>query len=119
MRVAKGFKGRYFTLAAIQALNSQIALHADSARYRSLFVVYRLYGEEPEEDPPEEPPLVSCTQRAGKNSSKPCHCNCFFRRRAWLLFHLSKFFRRSVCRCRKTKTGLAPPLFTQLLPCKS
>ncbi len=111
MRAAKGFRGRYFTLAAIQALNSEIVLHAVSTRRFSLFAAYSLFGEEPEEDPPEEP-LTTCTDKNSKDRSKPCHCNCFFRRRAWLLFHLSKFYKRRLCRCRKTKTGLAPPLFS-------
>lgn len=44
-----------------------------------------------------------------KNSSKPCHCNYYFRKLALLLLYLSKLFKRELCRCRKTKTGLAPP----------
>ncbi|WP_456404201.1 hypothetical protein [Hydrogenimonas sp.] len=105
----RGFKGRYFTLAAIQAHSGAAGLHARECAFVSLAVVYTALIEEEEDDPPEEPLLCPCALKESRDRSKPCHCNCHFRRVAWLLFHLSKFFRRTLCRCRKTKTGLAPP----------
>jgi len=110
MKTAIGFKGRYFTLSAIQALHSAITLHAKHSTFISTAVIYHFFnGKEVEEDPPNLSTTCLCPKTAQQNSSKPCHCNCYFRRLAWLLLYLSKLFRRTLCRCRKTKTGLAPP----------
>ncbi len=111
MRYPRGFGGRYFTLTAIQALSSETVLHALNSAYLSRAVVYSLFEQNGSDDPPDEEFECPCSNRLRRDNSKPCHCNCLFRRRAWLLFHLSKFFRRTLCRCRKTKTGLAPPIF--------
>jgi len=112
MKTAIGFKGRYFTLTAIQALNSAIKLHAKHSAFISTAVVYNFLNDTQEEDddPPELLTSCLCQDSFKQNSSKPCHCNCYFRRLAWLLLNLSKLFRRTLCRCRKTKTGLAPPV---------
>ncbi|RUM46127.1 MAG: hypothetical protein DSY46_00950 [Hydrogenimonas sp.] len=109
MKTAIGFKGRYFTLSAIQALHSAITLHAKHSTFISTAVINHLFNEKQAEDPPDLSTACVCQETAQKNRSKPCHCNCYFRRLAWLLLHLSKLFRRRLCRCRKTKTGLAPP----------
>ena len=111
MKMAIGFKGRYFTLTAIQALNSAIKLLAKNSTFISVAVVYNALSDTQEDD--DDPPdLTSCPCKNSfkQNSSKPCHCNCYFRRLAWLLLNLSKLFRHTLCRCRKTKTGLAPPI---------
>jgi hypothetical protein len=110
MRTARGFKGRYFTLAAIQALNSAVKLHARENAFVSAAVVYHVLNDTQEDDPPDLPASCPCRETAKQNRSNPCHCNCYFRRLAWLLLYLSKLFRRILCRCRKTKTGLAPPV---------
>ncbi|SFP98738.1 hypothetical protein [Hydrogenimonas thermophila] len=111
MKTAIGFKGRYFTLAAIQALNSAIKLQAKNSTFISVAVVYNALSDiqEDDDDPPDSTSCL-CQDSLKQNSSKPCHCNCYFRRLAWLLLNLSKLFRRTLCRCRKTKTGLAPPV---------
>ncbi len=109
MKTARGFKGRYFTLSAIQALNSEVKLHSLKNSFISHAALYNILDDKEEDDPPDEPLVCPCAKNSKKEGSNPCHCNCLFRRRAWLLFHLSKFFRRTLCRCRKTKTGLAPP----------
>ncbi|BDY12194.1 hypothetical protein HCR_05060 [Hydrogenimonas cancrithermarum] len=109
MRTARGFKGRYFTLAAIQALNSTVKLHARENAFVSAAVVYNVLNDMQEDDPPEVSSSCLCTETVKQDRSKPCHCNCYFRRLAWLLLHLSNLFGRRLCRCRKTKTGLAPP----------
>ena len=109
MKTAIGFKGRYFTLVAIEALDSAVKLQAVNSTFISVAVVYNALNDTQEDDDP--PDLTSCLCQNSfiKNSSKPCHCNCFFRRLAWLILNLSRLFRRTLCRCRKTKTGLAPP----------
>jgi len=117
MKTAIGFKGRYFTLTAIEALNSAIKLQAINSTFISVAVVYNALNDTQEDD--DDPPdLTSCLCQDSfrKNSSKPCHCNCFFRRLACLLLSLSRLFRRTLCRCRKTKTGLAPPSTLSFLP---
>ncbi|BBG65515.1 hypothetical protein NNO_0812 [Hydrogenimonas sp.] len=114
MKSARGFRGRYFTLAAIQALSSEKRLHALESSFVSRAAISTLFAGRESDDPPDEEFESDCAGGRRRDDSKPCHCNCYFRRVAWLLFHLSKFFRRSLCRCRKTKTGLAPPPLTEM-----
>ncbi len=109
MRVPKGFKGEYFKLTAIEALSGEVKLNALKSSFISRATVYFALVEEEDDDPPEESFICPCSKNLGNINSKPCHCNSLFKRRASLLFFLSKFFRLRVCRCRKTKTGLAPP----------
>jgi hypothetical protein len=110
MKTAIGFKGRYFTLTAIQALNSAIKLQAKNSSFISIAVVYNALNDtQDDEDDPPDLTSCSCQNTFIQKSSKPCHCNCYFKRLAWLLLCLSRLFRRTLCRCRKTKTGLAPP----------
>ncbi|WP_456382212.1 hypothetical protein [Hydrogenimonas sp.] len=111
MRHLRGFGKNYFTLAAIQAYSTGVRLHAvDTAFSASPVTAYAL-ADMQEEDPPEVPMPCTCADKGVEQGAKPCHCNCFFRRLAWLLLHLSELRKRPPCRCRYTKTGLAPPSF--------
>ncbi len=111
MKHLRGFGKNYFTLAAIQAYSSAVSLHAREGAFLSAVTLFALRDEQ-EEDPPDEPPVCGCAATRERDRSRPCHCNCFFRRLAWLLLHLSERFKRPICRCRYTKTGLAPPSFS-------
>ena len=110
MKHLRGFGKNYFTLAAIQAYSVAVYLHAREGVFLSAVTLFALHDEQ-EDDPPEEPLPCGCADKGVEQGAKPCHCNCFFRRLAWLLLHLSELLKRPPCRCRYTKTGLAPPLF--------
>ena len=58
MKAAIGFKGRYFTLAAIQALNSAIKMQAVNSTFISVAVVYNALSDIQEDDNP-PPDLTS------------------------------------------------------------
>jgi hypothetical protein len=111
VKTAHGFKGRYFSLQAITATSSAVTLQARHTSYVQTSRFRYLLMDETEDDPPDDPPIVAVCENSFQKGSAPCHCNCYFRRKAWLLLTLSRLFRRTLCRCRKTKTGLAPPFF--------
>jgi len=125
MKVAKGFKGRYFSLAAITATSSQTTLHARITAFRQFFIFKSPKEAEDEEtqDPPElletELQTKPCYRSRGKN---PLHapeqsdkvlleCNCIFKLKTLLALQSSKLSLRPSCKCRFRKTGLAPPPF--------
>jgi hypothetical protein len=112
MRAVRGFGKNYFTLAAIQATSGAATLHRRRcALFSTASALYLRPCEKEEDPPPEEVPLCTCGDAGERDRSRPCHCNRFFRRLAWLLLHLSELHKRPPCRCRYTKTGLAPPPF--------
>ncbi|WP_200762147.1 hypothetical protein [Nitrosophilus alvini] len=106
--IARGFKGKYFSLAAIQATVSEkkiAALFSKARRYIYILQNYCKSGEEDIEELLNDPPgLFSFVSR------KPCYCNLFFTCKAHRALKLSKIKKPPICPCRKTKTGLAPPL---------
>ncbi|NPA29513.1 MAG: hypothetical protein GXO33_04940 [Epsilonproteobacteria bacterium] len=111
MNRVRGFGKNYFTLAAIQAYSAEsshrrraVSLQTRTLS-RALSSIFRVGNED--RPPPRVRTTVSC--HFPRHDAKPCHCDCFFRRRAWLLLHLSRLRKRPACRCRYTKTGLAPP----------
>ena len=96
---------------AIQAYSAGAVLRRRHRALMARSLALRLYStEELQEDPPDPLELCECSSLPIRQENKPCHCNCFFRRLAWLLLHLSERFKRPLCRCRYTKTGLAPPI---------
>ena len=107
----RGFGKNYFRLVAVQAYSAGAVLRRHHTALMAQSLSLQLYTiEESEEDPPDPLELCECSGLPVRQDSKPCHCNCFFRRLAWLLLHLSERFKRPACRCRYTKTGLAPPI---------
>ncbi|WP_456429383.1 hypothetical protein [Nitratifractor sp.] len=115
MRTPVGFKGRYFRLSAITALNETLSQQRRSARIVELRLQRR--GEESageEEDPP--PDLADLyAVVTSRFSRKACHCNCFFKRKFRRLWHLYKFFFTAPGRYFKTKTGTSPPFSLSVL----
>jgi len=96
--VARGFGGRYFSLQAITATVSFVALQKFAASVRA----YRVYQRsQKESDPPPDEEIA--------NSSKPCFCNIFFACLAHNILRHSRIHKPPLCRCRYTKTGIAPP----------
>jgi len=115
--MAKGFRGKYFSLAAITATTSQTTLHARFTAFHDHFA-YRHTETEEEESPDDPPELLEaitltepCYRQWGK---KALHCNCIFRRKVFLALVAAKLKKLIPCRCRFRKTGLAPPLLTSL-----
>lgn len=96
--VAKGFRKNYFRLSAITATSNAITLHKKATIYCN----YHLHIKQYEflDDPPEE-----------EESVKPCFCNIFFACQAHKVLKLSKIKKPPLCKCRYTKTGIAPPYF--------
>ncbi|ADV46358.1 hypothetical protein [Nitratifractor salsuginis] len=107
-----GFKGRYFRLSAIAALNGSIRIAEDHVRTVRHHRCQK--GGETDERSEEPPPLElselyeAVTTRVAR---KACHCNCIFRRKFRRLWHLYKFFFTPPGRYFKTKTGTSPPYF--------
>ncbi len=104
--VAKGFKKRYFSLQAITATVSYVLILKIGSVYREFarIMAFRglLGGKECEADPPD-------ASEALLLSKKPCFCNIFFACKAHNVLKLSKINKPPLCRCRYTKTGIAPP----------
>lgn len=112
--MAKGFRGKYFSLAAITATTSQTTLHARFTAFCDHFAVRPSLTKEEEESPDDPPELLEellqaepCYRQWGK---KALHCNCIFRRSTFLTLFISKLKKLNPCRCRFRKTGLAPPI---------
>ena len=110
MKRVRGFGKNYFTLAAIQAYSSEVTREAEAAIAAALCRFGRFAPKKEDEDSPPDETEGLCHAPLPERHEKPCHCNRYFRRLAWLLLHLSERFKRPPCRCRYTKTGLAPPL---------
>ena len=96
--VAKGFRGKYFTLQAITATAAAVKEHRRASTFDTKHHHHFFYFEE--EDPP---PIEEL------KTSKPCYCNIFFACQAHKALRLSRIKKPPLCRCRKTKTGIAPP----------
>lgn len=109
MKAPRGFGKRYFTLASIQA-------HSVAPAQNSLRVCLEAYAvalhrdRESDEEPPEEPlDALACF-----TSDKPCHCDCYFRRRTLLTLRTCRKTSACNCNCRFysfRRTGVHPPSF--------
>ena len=122
MKLAKGFKGNYFSLAAITATSSQTTLHAQFSAYYEFF---RFNNPQEETEEAEDQPELLETEL----QTKPCYrlwvkkahfapeqsdkvllgCNCIFKLNTLLVLLYSKLKSNPPCKCRLRKTGLAPP----------
>ena len=100
--VAKGFGKNYFRLTAITATASSVTLHKIATKI--LHCRYHINRYESSDDPPDEE-LDSLL-----HFDKPCYCNIFFACLAHKVLRLSRIKKPPLCRCRYTKTGIAPPV---------
>ncbi|HJE03099.1 hypothetical protein AAX26_00357 [Aliarcobacter thereius] len=106
----KGFGKKYFALASIQAYSCALTLHRTTAAFKSLFISnLKIVSKKDEEIPLLEDLLQkSCLLQ----SSKPCHCDCFFRRKTALAVRLFKYIPRCPFYCTFfafRRTGVHPP----------
>jgi hypothetical protein len=109
MRTPKGFGGKYFTLAAIQAHSSSAVSHAGYTAARTHTRRFGTLVDDETTSPPEEEIADLLLPEQPEPSSRPCDCNGFFRRRTCAVERRVRDARRLICRCRKTKSGIAPP----------
>jgi len=110
--IAKGFKGKYFSLQAITATVSTVKLQKQKFMFLNYFISQKVI--QLEDDPPIDE-LTQYTNIPVNQYTKPCFCNIFF---ACLTHKVLKLFRINkppICRCRKTKSGIAPPLRNPIL----
>ena len=78
MRLPKGFGKNYFTLRAITATTNQVTLNAVCSRVQT-FHMNNFYSDELEAECEDEE--LAATLGTLELSLKPCHCNCFYKRR--------------------------------------
>jgi hypothetical protein len=78
MKLPRGFGKNYFTLRAITATTNQVSLHAQCSRVQSFHMTH-FASKELEADPPQEE--LATTALVLELSSKPCQCNCFYKKR--------------------------------------
>lgn len=115
MKLLKGFGKKYFTLCSIQAYSVAPKLHSIITSYKNHINTKLSSSSDKENEEEESPPnlqesLVACFLQ----KSKPCHCDCVFRRKTALAVSLFKFIPR--CPYYNAffafrRTGVHPPLF--------
>lgn len=105
--IAKGFKGKYFSLQAITATSGLVTLKNKNESILNYFFYIKLLQKE--SDPPPEEIETLLLDQNSDSDSKPCHCNLFFACLAHKILKLSKIKKPPICRCRKTKSGISPP----------
>ena len=105
MKLPKGFGKNYFTLRAITATTNQVTLHAQCSRVQNFHMINFLDKEAETQE--EEP---AATAGILKLSSKPCRCNCFYKRRAkkTLILHAHAKSKSKIF--ITLNTSISPPL---------
>ncbi|RXK01152.1 hypothetical protein CRU98_01510 [Arcobacter sp. CECT 8986] len=112
MKKPLGFK-KYFSLSSILAYAVAQRLHAMTTTFKNnLNFEKSSFSDESEDD------IVSLEELSLLNSfvqnSKPCHCDCVFRRKTQLAVALFKFIPRCPYYCKFfafRRTGVHPPQF--------
>ena len=107
----RGFGKNYFTLSAILAHSVAHKLQAQVASVS----VLRAFESDREPSEEEEPPEALLEVRTALQPVKPCHCNCYYKRKARLVLLLNHFIPR--CPFYTTfyafrRTGVHPPLLS-------
>jgi hypothetical protein len=106
----KGFGKNYFSLAAIQAYSCASTLHSTFTACKTLLISnLKLSSETSEDEPPSDELLLNT---CSLQQNKPCHCDCFFRRKTALAVKLFKYIPRCPFYCTFfafRRTGVHPP----------
>lgn len=107
----RGFKGKYFTLAAIQAMASECKLHSQTSRAFALSTIFfgtrsKIFDENDDPLELELAPLVLSWPTLAFQT--PCHCGLIFAERSRCALKASRILKK-ICPCRKRKSGLSPP----------
>jgi len=108
VRTPKGFGKNYFSLSAICAYSSGVALQAQCSSFTQLSRNLTFESLEEEDEPLEE--LEALIQEsATQPKSSSCHCNCFFKNRLYTLSQFFKFHPQTFFIFFKTRSGISPP----------
>ena len=103
----RGFGKNYFRLSAILAYSVAHKLQSQTASAQTLFRLSNEREALEEGDPPEELLEESTLQPA-----KPCHCNCYYKRKTRLALLLNHYIPRCPYYCTYfafRRTGVHPP----------
>ena len=104
MKLPRGFGKNYFTLRAITATVNQVTLHAQCSRVQD-FHMFHFASDEGELE--EDDPILQGT--ALELSLKPCHCNCFYKRRTKKAIKLHAFAKTKPQIFVTLNTSISPP----------
>ena len=109
MKLIRGFKGRYFSLSAMTAINAFAKIQRENSVcfYRQL--LFMNYQNSDIDVPPEDIFDIYTTS-IEQRAKKACHCNCIFLRKFKRLSYLYKLFFTPPDRYIKTKSGTSPPI---------
>ena len=114
MKLLNGFGKKYFTLCSIQAYAVAPKLHSVITSYKSHLSTKLSISSENDDEEESVPILQENLISYLIQRTKPCHCDCVFRRKTALAITLFKFIPR--CPYYDTffafrRTGVHPPLF--------
>ncbi|AXX87474.1 MULTISPECIES: hypothetical protein [Malaciobacter] len=106
-----GFGKNYFSLSSILAYAVEQRLHGMATTFKKYLNIEKFSFSDENEDESvcnEELTLINCFVI----KSKPCHCDCVFRKKARLAVALFKFIPRCPYYCKFfafRRTGVHPP----------
>lgn len=108
MKLLRGFGNNYFTFPAMLAYNVVHKLQSQISAIQTLPLFFSSSESECDEnDPPAVLSEVTVIQLP-----KPCHCNCYFKRRTRLILLLNHYIPRCPFYCTYfafRRTGVHPP----------
>ena len=104
MKLPRGFGKNYFTLRAITATVNQVTMHAQCSRVQS-FHMSNFASDELEAEEEE----LATTLGILELSTKPCQCNCFYKRRTRKTLKLHAFQKSKPQIFVTLNTSISPP----------
>ncbi|MGE0051795.1 MAG: hypothetical protein AB7S49_09740 [Arcobacter sp.] len=113
MKLLNGFGKKYFTLSSIQAYAVAPKLQSIVTSCKNHLNKKLLLSSDCNEEEESPPSLQENLSLPILLNSKPCHCDCFFRRRTALAVSLFKFIPRCPFYCTFfafRRTGVHPPI---------
>ena len=115
MKLLNGFGKKYFTFSSIQAYSAATKLHAVVTSCKNHLNKKLLISNESDEQEESPPNLVELISFSLLVNNKPCHCDCFFKRRTALAVRLFRYIPRCPFYCTFfafRRTGVHPPLYS-------
>lgn len=114
MKLLNGFGKKYFTLCSIQAYSAATKLHSITTSCKNHLNTKLSISSQKDEEEESPPNLLEDILNCYIQTSKPCHCDCVFKRRTALAVSLFKFIPRCPYYCKFfafRRTGVHPPKF--------
>ena len=113
----RGFGKNYFRLSAILAYSVAHKLQSQTTFAQTLFRLSNEREALEEGDPPEElleegDPPEELLEESTLQPAKPCHCNCYYKRKTRLALLLNHYIPRCPYYCTYfafRRTGVHPP----------